>query len=118
MLRPAFLPPLACTLAGAHVASPHMRVVASTCAAGDGSSDQTRFVVCGVEQVRKKNLQPASEHQVRVRAKTGETWGDFSEPVSWSTLASDAKRIAEAPSVTGAREAVRARAGGAANKST
>ena len=57
-----------------------------------------------MEQVRKKNLQPGSEHQVRVRAKTGETWGDFSEPVSWSTLASDAKRIAEAPSVTGARE--------------
>jgi hypothetical protein len=52
--------------------------------------------MCG--QVRKKNLQPDSLHQVRVRAKMGEQWGDFSDPLAFSTLASDVKRM-QPPSV-------------------
>jgi hypothetical protein len=58
-----------------------------------------KHAVYGVAcQVRKKNLQPSSVHQVRVRAKNGDSWGDFSDPVSCSTLNPDAKRI-DAPSV-------------------
>lgn len=49
-------------------------------------------------QVRKKNLQPGSTHLVRIRAKSGETWGDFSDILSFTTLTPDAKLI-EAPSV-------------------
>lgn len=51
--------------------------------------------------VRKKNLQPGSAHEVRVRAKTGDVWGGFSEPVVVTTLAPDAKRI-DAPIVVSA----------------
>ena len=54
--------------------------------------------IVGDEQVRKKNLDPGSTHQVRVRAKTGDAWGDFSDALSFTTLKPDAKLI-EAPSV-------------------
>jgi hypothetical protein len=43
--------------------------------------------------VRKKNLQASSTHEVRVRAKKGDVWGDFSDAVSLTTLAPDVKRI-------------------------
>ena len=52
-------------------------------------------------QVRKKNMQPGSANEVRVRAKTGDVWGGFSEPVVVTTLAPDAKRI-DAPIVVSA----------------
>lgn len=48
--------------------------------------------------VRKKNLQPNSEHQVRVRAKKGKDWGDFSDVLSLTTLAPQVKRL-DAPTV-------------------
>ena len=55
----------------------------------------------GVEQVRKKNLQPSSAHAFRVRAKKGNDWGEFSDPLPFTTVAEDVKR-ADAPSLVSA----------------